>query len=175
MTNWSGAIGAGVSLGFVDLAGSTEWSSGLPLRAQADAIARFESLAWDTATRHDGRVVKLIGDEVMFTAIDPLQAGQIALELCAEVGAEPSLPSARGALGYGDVVHRDGDYYGPLVHLVARSVKVAAVGDVVVTTQFRQECEMRAPGTFGFETLGSHPLRGIETPVELYTLRRIDR
>ncbi|MFZ0170356.1 MAG: hypothetical protein WAL04_01615 [Acidimicrobiales bacterium] len=171
MTSRSGAVGVGVCVGFVDLAGSTEWAAALELRAQADAIARFESLAWDTATSHDGRIVKLIGDEVMFTATDPLEACRVALELCAAVEVEPSLPSARGAVGYGDVVHRDGDCFGPLVHLVARAVKAAAVGDVVVTRRLRDECEARVPGALCFDDFGSCTLRGIDHAVELYSAR----
>lgn len=46
---------------------------------------------------------------------------------------DPSLPGVRAAVGYGDVTWRGGDYVGPLVNLVARSVKVATAGTVVVT------------------------------------------
>jgi hypothetical protein len=37
----------------------------------AAVIERFEETAYDVATERDGRVVKLIGDEVMFVTIDP--------------------------------------------------------------------------------------------------------
>ena len=57
-----------VGLGFVDLVGSTPWASGLTLKEHAMALAGFESAAWDIASAHDGRVVKLIGDEAMFLA-----------------------------------------------------------------------------------------------------------
>ncbi len=57
-----------VGLGFVDLVGSTPWASDLSLKDQALALAGFETAAWDIASAHDGRVVKLIGDEAMFLA-----------------------------------------------------------------------------------------------------------
>jgi adenylate cyclase len=167
----AGPVAAGTCIGFVDLVASTEWSASMPLRAQADAVARFESAAWDIVTGEDARIVKLIGDEVMFMAVNPLVACRIALRLCEAVEAEPSLPSARGAVGLGDVVDRDGDYYGPLVNLVARAVKSAAPGEVVVTRELRDECEERSPGTLTYEALGSRTLRGIDQAVELFGLR----
>ncbi|MGD0081796.1 MAG: adenylate cyclase regulatory domain-containing protein [Acidimicrobiales bacterium] len=166
-----GPVAVGICVGFVDLVGSTEWAASISLREQAAAIARFESAAWDIATSRRGRIVKLIGDEAMFVALDPVDACRIASDLCAAAGAEPSLPSARGAVGVGDVVLRDGDYYGPLVHLVARLVKAADTGEVVVTAELRERCERVDAGAFGFESLGVQALRGIEEPVELSKLR----
>jgi adenylate cyclase len=155
-----------MAIGFVDLANSTEWAVSLPLREQADALARFEKAAWEIATTRRGRVVKLIGDEAMFAAADPADACQIALDLCAAVAREPSLPQARGAVGFGDVVTRDGDYYGSLVHVVARAVKVAGESQVVVDEAVAAYC--RAHGApIHFSGLGAQKLRGIEEPVVL--------
>ena len=117
-----------VGLGFVDLVGSTAWASGLTLKEHALALAGFEAAAWDIASAHGGRVVKLIGDEAMFLAPSGADAARIALELCRAVAADAALPEARGAAGYGTVGTRDGDYFGPLVNLVARAVKVADPG-----------------------------------------------
>lgn len=158
-----------IAIGFVDLAGSTEWASSLALRTQADALARFESAAWDIATRHGGRIVKLIGDEVMFAASGAPAACDIALEVCAAVDADPSLPPARAAVGHGLVASRDGDYYGPLVHLVARAVKVAAEGRVVVTDEVRRL--LAEAGSAHVACRFDHDgLRGIGEDVELFAL-----
>ena len=122
-----------MALGFVDLVGSTAWAEGLSLRDQSLGLSAFESTAWSSAVLAGGRVVKMIGDEVFFVAPSVDAACRIALEVCAAVAADPQLPPARGAVGYGLVTPREGDYFGPLVNLVSRLVKVAEPGVVVVT------------------------------------------
>jgi adenylate cyclase len=160
-----------MSIGFVDLTSSTEWATSLPLREQADALSLFEKSAWEIATKRGGRIVKLIGDEAMFAAPDPVDACEIALELCAAVSEERLLPEARGAVGFGDVVTRDGDYYGPLVHIIARSVKLAGESGVVVDSAVATRC--RAAGALiEFTELGPQSLRGIEEPVPLFSATR---
>jgi adenylate cyclase len=156
-----------MAIGFVDLANSTEWATSLPLREQADALALFERAAWEIATTQRGRIVKLIGDEAMFAAVDPADACRIALDLCRVVSKESSLPQARGAVGFGDVVNRDGDYYGPLVHLVARSVKVASESSVVVDQAVVARCR-ESGASIDFTELDSQHLKGIEGPVRLF-------
>ena len=50
-------------------------------RELAALVERFEDTAHDVATARDGRLVKPIGDEVMFVAVDPAAACDIALTL----------------------------------------------------------------------------------------------
>ena len=162
-----------VGLGFVDLVGSTPWASGLTLKDHAVALAGFESAAWDIASAHGGRVVKLIGDEAMFLAPTGADATRIALELCRTVADDDALPEARGAVGYGTVGSRDGDYFGPLVNLVARAVKLADPGSVVVTEAVRAELgDSPASGPRGkVVELSAQTLRGVDEPVRLFALR----
>jgi adenylate cyclase len=158
-----------VGIGFVDLVGSTEWASRLTLEEHALALGRFESAAWDIAAGHAGRVVKLIGDEVMFIAPTGTDTARIALDLCQTVAADTALPGARAAVGFGTVASRDGDYFGPLVNLVARAVKVAEPGSVVVTDAVRDE--LAASPAWSLVELSVPQLRGIDEPVRLFALR----
>jgi adenylate cyclase len=157
-----------VGVAFVDLVGSTDWSAALSLRDHALALARFESAAWDIATIHGGRVVKLIGDEAMVVAPSAETVCRISVELCAAVAEDPGLPGARGCVGIGTVVSRDGDYFGPLVNLVARAVKVAPDGSVVATDDARRQ--LPDTGAWRVTDVGEHPLRGIDTPVRLFVV-----
>ena len=159
---------ATVGIGFVDLVGSTEWAEQLSLKEYALALSRFESAAWDIATGHGGRVVKLIGDEAMIVAESAETTCRIALALCGAVADDAGLPGARGAVGFGDVTARGGDYVGPLVNLVARSVMVADEGSVVVTLEVRDRLPVKTP--WRLIDTGSHLLRGIDTPVALFAL-----
>jgi adenylate cyclase len=156
-----------VALGFVDLVGSTAWAEELTLRDQSLALARFESVAWSSAVLAEGRVVKMIGDEVFFVAPNVDAACRIAIEVCRAVALDPLLPPARGAVGYGQVAAREGDYFGPLVNLVARLVKVAVPGSVVVT---EEAAAAASPDRWALVDLGPQQVRGIEHPVAAFAV-----
>ena len=59
-----------LTVGFVDLVGFTTLSRRMTSRELAEVIDRFEESAHDIVTARDGRLVKLIGDEVMFVSVD---------------------------------------------------------------------------------------------------------
>jgi adenylate cyclase len=154
-----------LALGFVDLVDSTRWARSLSLREHAVALSRFESLAWDLATHHEGRVVKLIGDEAMFVCPSASAATAAALELCQAIDAEPTLPPARGAVGYGSLLLRDGDYFGSLVNLVARCVKLPPPGAVVVTADAWDQRSGPPPAGWISRQLETQPVRGFEADI----------
>jgi adenylate cyclase len=164
----AGGQTATVGIAFVDLVGSTEWAGGLSLKDHALALSGFESAAWDIAIAHGGRVVKLIGDEAMIVATSAETVCRIAVAVVAAVAADPALPLARAGVGFGDVISRGGDYVGPLVNLVARSVKVASAGAVVVTAEVRDL--LPTPPPWRVTPAGTHQLRGIEAPTALFSL-----
>ena len=90
-----------VALGFVDLVGSTAWAEALNLRDQSLALSRFESAAWSTAVLNQGRVVKMIGDEVFFSATTADAACRIGIDAIRAAAQDDVLPLARGAVGWG--------------------------------------------------------------------------
>src|SRR5206468_7800641 len=57
---------ASLVVGFADLTGYTELSHGLTAQELTRLIVRFEQRAFDSIAEMGGRVVKTIGDEVMF-------------------------------------------------------------------------------------------------------------
>src|SRR6185503_9537109 len=54
------------AVGFVDLVGYTALAEELEDESLAELVQRFVDLAHDTVVRAGGRIVKTIGDEVMF-------------------------------------------------------------------------------------------------------------
>ncbi len=156
-----------VALGFVDLVDSTAWGTRLDLRDQSLALSRFESVAWSSAVLADGRVVKMIGDEAFFAAPSVEGACRIATEVVAAAAADPVLPPARGAVGFGSASSREGDYFGPLVNLVGRLVKTAHPGSVLVTAEAAAEL---APGRWPLQPLDPVVVRGIDHPVAAFEL-----
>ena len=158
-----------VALGFVDLVGSTAWAQAINLRDQNLALTRFESAAWTSAVLAGGRVIKTIGDEVFFAAPDAEAACRIGVEVCRAAADDEVLPPARGAVGIGPATPREGDYYGPLVNLLARLVKTGAPGELVVTEAVAKDL---APDLWSLRPLGPAELRGIEGPVRVFIAER---
>jgi adenylate cyclase len=157
-----------IALGFVDLVGSTSWAEGLSLRDQSLALSGFESTAWSSAVLAGGRVIKMIGDEVFFAAPSVDAACRIALEVCGAVALDPLLPLARGAVGYGLATPREGDYFGPLVNLVSRLVKVAEPGAVVITAD--AAAALPDDGGWTRSEIAPQSLRGVEHPVRVFAV-----
>ena len=158
-----------VALGFVDLVGSTAWAQSVNLREQNLALTRFESAAWSSAVLAGGRVVKTIGDEVFFTGPTAEAACRIGTEVCRAAAEDPVLPPARGAVGIGPAIPREGDYFGPLVNLLARLVKAGAPGELVVTEAVTADL---SPDEWALEPLVPADLRGIEGTVRVFTVER---
>jgi adenylate cyclase len=154
-----------VALGFVDLVDSTAWAHSLGLRDQSLALARFESVAWSSAVLAGGRVVKTIGDEVFFAAPTTELACRIGLEVCQAAADDHVLPPARGAVGVGPAIPREGDYFGPMVNLLARLVKLGAPGEIVVTESAAADL---SAGAWSLTALEPAELRGIEGPVQAF-------
>jgi adenylate cyclase len=121
-----------LAVGFLDLVGYTSLSQVLAEDELGRLVARFEELTHDTVAQLGGRLVKSIGDEVMFVAEVPQVAAKIALRLTQRTGDDAVLPDARAGLAYGPVVAREGDYYGPIVNLAHRLVELAYPGTVLV-------------------------------------------
>ncbi|MDQ1397359.1 MAG: adenylate cyclase [Acidimicrobiaceae bacterium] len=124
--------GDAMAIGFADMVGFTVLSQQLSEGALAEVVGHFEELAYDTVGRLGGRVVKMIGDEVMFAVGTAGDAADIALALSSAYADDEILSEVRVGLAYGPVLLRDGDCYGPTVNLASRIVNIAAPGSVVV-------------------------------------------
>jgi class 3 adenylate cyclase len=155
------------AIGFCDLVGFTALSQRLSGAELSGVVTEFEARVTDIVHGRDGRVVKLIGDEVMFVAADAATGCRIALALAASFEDHPTLPSVRAGLAAGDVLTQNGDYFGPVVNLASRIVKLAAPGSVVVPSTVRDELA----DELSFETMGPQVLKGFDEPVEVFTIR----
>lgn len=152
-------------VGFADLSGFTALSHAMPLDALSELLTEFADTASDVVHEHGGRVVKLIGDAVMWVSADAERLADTALHLVRHPHAAQAGISVRAGIAFGSALALDGDYFGDPVNLAARLVAVAepgqalAAGDVVA----------RLSG-YGVAPLPSVPLRGFgETAVFLLT------
>lgn len=126
------------AVGFADLVGFTTLSQQVDEHTLAGIVGRFEEIAYDTVTSFDGRVVKMIGDEVMYVVDDPAEAVHVGLALADEYAADEALSDVRVGIACGAVVEREADVYGPVVNLASRIVNLAFPGSVLVTEEVRQ-------------------------------------
>ena len=161
--------GGAVVVGFADLVGYTALSQQVPEAELAHLVARFESVATDTVAGLGGRVVKMIGDEVLFMVDDPVSGAHIALDLADAFREDEALSDVRVGLALGSVIEESGDIYGPVVNLANRIVGIAYPGSVVVGDGMRNA--LRDDPTLNLRSLRSHTLRDIGR-VRLWRLRR---
>jgi adenylate cyclase len=130
-----------VAVGFCDLVGFTAMSQQMTEAELALVVNRFEELAYDTVAAGGGRVVKMIGDEVMFVVESPDVAAHIGLALRDAYSDEEQLSDVRVGIAHGPVLGREGDYYGPVVNLASRIVNIAFPGSVVVSAEVAEALE----------------------------------
>ena len=119
------------AVGFADMVGFTRVVSRLSERELGHLVERFESIASEAIASYGGRLVKTVGDGVLFSARDPRDAAGIALSLIDRLSQDPDLPSLRIGLAMGPVLERLGDLYGTPVNLAARLTEVARPGTIV--------------------------------------------
>jgi class 3 adenylate cyclase len=153
-----------LSVGFVDLVGSTPLAEETSIAELGALISEFEHLASDVVIEAGGRVVKLIGDEILYTTVDPELGCRIALQLVRTVPDHGGLPPVRAGLASGSVMLRDGDVFGPVVNLAARVVAEAGPGEVVVPAALAAKLGLRAV------PLGPRHLKGFANAIELVRL-----
>ena len=84
-----------LAVGFADLVGYTSRSRGMGGRELGAMVEDFESIAAEVIARHSGRVVKTVGDGVLFTAAAAVDAVEIGLELPEVWDAEERPAAAR--------------------------------------------------------------------------------
>jgi adenylate cyclase len=120
-----------LAVGFADLVGYTSRSRGMGGRELGAMVEDFEAIATEVIARHRGRVVKTVGDGVLFTAGSAVDAVEIGL-LLPEAWDAAERPPLRVGAAYGTVLTRLGDVYSPVVNLASRLTSLARPGTVLV-------------------------------------------
>jgi adenylate cyclase len=129
--------GSGLVVGFADLVGFTALAQQVSDAELSEVVDQFEQLAYDVVIAGGGRVVKMIGDEVMFLVEDPVAAAEIALGLADASRDAAELSDVRVGLAVGPVLEREGDAFGATVNLASRATGIAYPGTVVVSPELR--------------------------------------
>jgi len=132
---------APMTVGFADIVGFTSLSRGLSESRLAEFLEAFESSAAAVVTERGGRVIKMVGDEVMFVADSATAGADIGLDLADRVSALDGRPDLRIGLAHGPVLRRLGDVYGTVVNLASRLTALAHPGTVMVDRELASALE----------------------------------
>jgi|SRR5581483_940522 len=156
-------------VGFADMVGFTAMSRAIDSRELARTVDRFEATAYEHVLRRGGRVVKTVGDEVMFSVDDPVRAAEIALALVDAHARQDELPDVRVGVASGPTLSWQGDLFGPTVNLASRLVNFARPASAVVSEDVGQR--LRAEPGFELRHLRPVKLKGVGR-VRTWVLRR---
>ena len=148
-----------LAVGFADLVGYTTRTRGMSGAELGVMVEDFEATAAEVVARGGGRVVKTVGDGVLFTAADPAAAAEIGLSLPERWGAVDR-PPLRVGLAHGRVLTRLGDVYSSVVNLASRLTTVARAGSVLVDRELAGRLRQH-PG-YRIEPLQRRSVRGFD-------------
>jgi len=150
-----------LAVGFADMVGFTLLSQHLSDEELAAVVRRFEEISHDIVTAARGRVVKMIGDEVMFVVDRVADAARIGLDLADAYADDDLLSDVRVGLACGPVLQRDGDYFGPTVNLAHRIVNIGNPGTVLMSDEFHAALTDEAPDEFTAKPLRPRLLKDL--------------
>ncbi|MBN8477498.1 MAG: tetratricopeptide repeat protein [Burkholderiales bacterium] len=156
---------------FTDIEGSSRLWETAPDR-MGPALARHDAIIRGAVERHDGTVVKMLGDGVHAHFDDPLAAigaiveVQLALVDPASTGGFPL--KIRSGIHAGAVTARDHDYYGSTVNRAARIMSSAHGGQILVSHAAADLVADRLPRDLELVDLGEVRLRDLTSPERLY-------
>ena len=127
---------------FADISGSTSLYETLGDERAHKLVSNFISVLSDIISRHQGKIIKTIGDEVMCTFASAYQAIHAAIGMHKALDTLPPIPlkkpispSIRIGLHMGPVIWQGGDIFGDAVNVAARMVTMAKPRQIITTQQ----------------------------------------
>lgn len=128
-----------LAVGFADLVGFTRLTRRLEEEELGELVEAFETTAADQVAAQGGRLIKTLGDEVLFATDDAGTAADIGLRLVETLGDDPVMPELRVGIAFGTVTTRMGDVFGNTVNLASRLTSIAPKDTVLVDGALREE------------------------------------
>jgi adenylate cyclase len=119
-------------VGFADLVGFTAASERLLPMELGEMAGALVHHAEACLPGQGARIVKTIGDAVMFTTPDAASACAAALDLVDGAAGDGRLPPLRIGLAFGPVLRRYGDCFGRTVNIASRLCAAAPPGTVLL-------------------------------------------
>jgi predicted ATPase/class 3 adenylate cyclase len=165
------AAGALSTFLFTDIEGSTRlWEE--HAAGMGAALAQHDRLLRAAVEARGGTVIKTTGDGILARFDDPVAAVEAGLggqrALRGATWGETGPLRVRMALHAGEAEERDGDYFGPALNRVARILAIAYGGQIICSAVAAVLASDRLPPSIELVDLGSHRLRDIDRPEQVY-------
>jgi len=157
-----------LTVGFADIVGFTAMSNELSEDRIGDLVELFEARCADVVAAQRGRVIKTIGDSILFVNDDPIAAYDTAEGIITVVGRDTRMPDVRVGLASGSVVMRLGDVFGPPVNMASRLTAVARRNRIIIDAR---TAELLPADQFETRPLPARPVRGFGV-IEPVAVRR---
>ncbi len=157
-----------ITVGFADIVNYTALSNQMSESRIGDLVELFESRCADVVAAQRGRIIKSIGDAVLFVNDDPIRAYDTAEGVINVIGRDSRMPDVRVGLASGSVVMRLGDVFGPPVNMAARLTAVARRNRIIIDAA---TAALLPTDQFETRRLPARPVRGFGI-VEPVAVRR---
>jgi adenylate cyclase len=161
---------ARLTVGFADVVRFTQLTNGLEEEDLAELVEEFESACADLVTGGGGRVIKTLGDSVLFVVGGPREGIDIASDIVEQIGGDPLQPDVHVGIATGQVLMRMGDVFGPPVNLASRLTGVARRNRVICDDATAEAIRGR-PG-YALRPLTERAVRGFGS-LRPFAVRRV--
>ncbi|GAA0944691.1 adenylate/guanylate cyclase domain-containing protein [Nonomuraea longicatena] len=158
-----------LAVGFADLVGFTRLSRQITEIELSSLVDSFEGRSADVVTSGGGRVVKTLGDSVLFVSGKSHDAAEIALRLVEAHSKVRNMPELRVGLAVGPVIGRMGDVFGTTVNLASRLTSLALPGTILMDPDMAEE--LTGDRAFALRAVDRLTVRGLGELVP-FTLSR---
>jgi class 3 adenylate cyclase len=154
-------------VGFADLSGFTALTQTLTPAELSALLSEFGNAVSDVVHADGGRVVKFLGDAVMWVSPQPERLATAALDLVHHPRAHEAGLQVRAGLAYGAILTLNGDYFGNAVNLAARLVAAASPGQILASAEVHEQLP-------NWPAIIQDPLqlKGFDAPMTAYELGR---
>jgi class 3 adenylate cyclase len=160
---------------FVDICGSTKLYDALGNTQAQAVISKALAMFAQSATRHNGVIVKNIGDEIMCTFPTPHAAAQGAIDMqrklkeaIAADDIKVKTLAIRTGFHSGPVITDGADVFGDAVNIAARVAAYAKPGQILIT---RETVMGMPPGEAdNVRFVGNTQVKGKRETIELFEL-----
>ena len=156
------------AVGFVDLVDFTRSTQQWDASTLERTLERFERDTALRVTAVGGRVVKTLGDAVLYVTDDPGCAVEVALQTVEAHAEDDELPDVRAGVALGPLLVRLGDVFGAPVNLASRLTDEArpravlvdqAVADALQDDGSYELKRLRRRSVRGYRSITPHLLR----------------
>lgn len=155
----------------MDMVGYTKTTAKLTREQLNNLLDFIDATAHPVVAKHQGTIVKKMGDAFLITfpsATDAVQCGVELQRKFAEHSRHGFPTRIRVVIHQGDVLIKENDIYGDAVNTTARIEKTAKPGHVVFTGAVYSNLNK---SEIPIIHLGSHEYKGLKHPIRLFRVK----